>query len=231
MQRFFDVIFSGTALILLAPLMIPIMVILKVTGEGEVFYVQQRVGKGGKMFGLLKFATMLKNSPNMGTGTITVKGDPRVLPFGRFLRKTKINELPQLINILKGDMSLIGPRPQDTRCFIVFDEVDQQNIKKVRPGLSGVGSIIFRDEESLLEGEEDPEAKEYFYDHIISPYKGRVESWYVEHRNLKLYFQLIWLTVVAVLMPGRSIDFQKYFEDFPEAPEALKRKLGTKSDS
>ncbi len=224
MQRFFDIVFSGGALLVLSPLLVPVMVILKFTGEGEVFYVQQRVGKGGKMFGLLKFATMLKDSPNMGTGTITVKGDPRVLPFGRILRKTKINELPQLINILKGDMSIIGPRPQDMRCFIVFDDVDQQNIKKVRPGLSGVGSIIFRDEESLLDGEESLEAKEYFYDHVISPYKGKVESWYVEHQSLKLYFQLIWLTVVAVFKPDKLVDFEKYFDDFPEAPRELKAK-------
>ena len=170
MQRFFDIIFSSAALIVLSPLLVPIVIILKFTGEGEIFYVQQRVGKDGKMFGLLKFATMLKDSPNMGTGTITVKGDPRVLPFGRFLRKTKINELPQLINILKGDMSIIGPRPQDLRCFVVFPEKDQENIKKVRPGLSGIGSIIFRDEEGIMAREEIKD-KVYFYDHVISPTK------------------------------------------------------------
>ncbi len=209
---------------ILAPLLIPVMIILKLTGEHEIFYVQQRVGKGGKMFGLLKFATMLKDSPNLGSGTITVKSDPRVLPFGKFLRKSKINELPQLINILKGDMSIIGPRPQDMRCFVVFDEIDQQNIKRVRPGLSGIGSIIFRDEESLLDGEEDLKAKEDFYDHIISPYKGQVETWYVEHQSLKLYFQLIWMTAVAVVMPEKIGDLEKYFEDFPEAPKVLKEK-------
>jgi lipopolysaccharide/colanic/teichoic acid biosynthesis glycosyltransferase len=224
MQRFFDIVFSGLALIVLSPLLIPVMIILKLTGEGEVFYTQERVGKEGKPFGLLKFATMLKNSPNLGTGTITVKNDPRVLPFGRILRKTKINELPQLINILKGDMSIIGPRPQDMRCFIVFDKEDQENIKKVRPGLSGVGSIIFRDEESLLDGEESLEAKEYFYDHVISPYKGKVETWYVKHQNIKLYFMLIWMTVVAVLFPEKINDFETYFDDFPQAPEALKKK-------
>jgi len=107
MQRFFDIFFSSLALLILLPLLIPIAIILKFTGEGEVFYIQQRMGKGGSMFGLLKFATMLKDSPNIGTGTITVKNDPRVLPIGSFLRKTKINELPQLINILRGDMSII----------------------------------------------------------------------------------------------------------------------------
>lgn len=221
MQRFFDIVFSGLALLVLSPLLIPIMIVLKLTGEGEIFYVQQRVGKGGKMFGLLKFATMLKDSPNIGSGTITVKNDPRVLPMGGFLRKTKINELPQLINILKGDMSVIGPRPQDNRCFIVFDEKDQESIKKVRPGLSGVGSIIFRDEESLLDGQEDLKAKEAFYDDVISPYKGKVESWYVEHQSIGMYFKLIWMTVLAVLSPNASMSFEEAYDDFPKLPKEL----------
>jgi len=221
MQRFFDILFSGLALIVLSPLLIPVMIILKLTGEHEIFYTQQRVGKDGKMFGLLKFATMLKDSPNMGTGTITVKGDPRVLPFGRFLRKTKINELPQLINILKGDMSIIGPRPQDKRCFVVFHDVDQENIKKVRPGLSGVGSIIFRDEESYLEKQESLKEKEDFYDNVISPYKGKVESWYVKHQSIGLYFKLIWLTILAVISPSTKIDFEKMYSDFPPMPKEL----------
>jgi lipopolysaccharide/colanic/teichoic acid biosynthesis glycosyltransferase len=222
-QRFFDILFSSAALIVLSPLLVPVVIILKFTGEGEIFYTQQRVGKDGKPFGLLKFATMLKDSPNMGTGTITVKDDPRVLPFGKFLRKTKINELPQLLNILKGDMSIIGPRPQDKRCFVVFHNEDKENIKKVRPGLSGVGSIIFRDEESLLDGQKDLKAKEDFYDNVISPYKGKVESWYVKHQNIGLYFKLIWLTVVAVLKPSEKIDFEKMYDDFPPMPDALKR--------
>ena len=218
MQRFFDIFFSGLALLVLSPLLIPIMIILKFTGEGEIFFIQQRVGRNGEMFGLLKFATMLKNSPNIGTGTITLKGDSRVLPFGKFLRKSKINELPQLINILKSDMSVIGPRPQDMRCFVVFDKKDQANIKKVRPGLSGIGSIFFRDEETILDKAKD---KEHFYDYIISPYKGKVESWYVEHQSLLLYFQLIWLTIVVVLISTKKIDYHKVFENFPEIPKEL----------
>lgn len=220
MQRFFDIVFSGLALLVLSPLLIPIMIALKLTGEGEIFYVQQRVGKDGKMFGLLKFATMLKDSPNIGTGTITVKNDPRVLPMGGFLRKTKINELPQLLNILKGDMSIIGPRPQDMRCFVVFDEKDQESIKTIRPGLSGIGSIIFRDEEGIMAREEIKD-KEHFYDHVISPYKGKVESWYVENQSLGLYFKLIWLTVAVVLFPHRELHYSKLFKDFPEPPEEL----------
>ena len=92
MQRFFDIVFSGIALVLLLPLLLPLMFILRVTGEGEIFFPQNRIGRGGKYFKLYKFATMLKDSPNMGTGTVTVRNDPRILPIGGFLRKTKINE-------------------------------------------------------------------------------------------------------------------------------------------
>jgi lipopolysaccharide/colanic/teichoic acid biosynthesis glycosyltransferase len=124
---------------------------------------------------------MLKNSPAIGTGTVTIKNDPRILPIGHFLRKTKINELPQLLNILFGDMSVIGPRPQTQRCFDAFTATSQAAIVQVRPGLSGIGSIIFRDEENLLHGQADSVR---FYDEVIAPYKGALEEWYVVHQGL-----------------------------------------------
>ena len=99
MERFFDLVFSSLALVILSPLLFPIIVILRLSGEGEIFFLQDRVGKNGKVFKLFKFATMLKDSPNIGSGTLTIKNDPRILPVGKLLRKTKINELPQLLNI------------------------------------------------------------------------------------------------------------------------------------
>src|SRR5580765_5301790 len=105
MQRFTDIILSLIVIMILSPLFLVIIIILKLTGEGEVFYRQKRVGLDGALFGVFKFATMAKNSENTGTGLITIKGDPRVFPVGRFLRKTKINEFPQILNILIGDMS------------------------------------------------------------------------------------------------------------------------------
>ena len=110
MQRLLDIFFSGIAIVILSPILAPIACVLRVTGEGEVIYKQDRVGKTGTSFGLLKFATMLKDSPSIGSGEITIKNDPRVLPLGKFLRKSKINELPQLWNILIGDISIVGPR-------------------------------------------------------------------------------------------------------------------------
>jgi len=221
MQRFFDVLFSSIAMLVLSPLFLPLIFLLKITGEGEVFFVQNRVGRGGKSFELYKFATMLKNSPNMGTGTVTVHKDPRILPIGGFLRKSKINELPQLINIFKGDMSIIGPRPQTQRCFDAFPPVSQQEIIKVRPGLSGIGSIIFRSEEEIMHASNDPNK---FYDEVVMPFKGSLEQWYVSHQNIWSYFVLIGLTVWVILCPTSSIVW-KAFKDLPDPPDKLKKLL------
>lgn len=217
MQRLFDILFSALALVVLAPLLIPVVVLLRLTGEGEIFYVQQRVGEGGRMFGLLKFATMLKDSANIGTGTVTVKNDPRVLPMGKFLRKTKINELPQLINILVGDMSVVGPRPQAQRCFDAFPEDVQREIVKVKPGLSGVGSIFFRDEEDLLHEVANPTD---FYDRVIAPYKGELEKWYVQHATLRNYFMVIFVTAWVVIFPKSRIAWS-VFSELPAPPSEL----------
>ncbi|KRG58328.1 sugar transferase [Stenotrophomonas koreensis] len=211
MQRLLDIVFSGLALLVLSPLLVPIAIILRLTGEGEVFYVQQRIGRGGRMFGLYKFATMLKNSPSLGTGTVTVKNDPRVLPIGRFLRKTKINELPQLLNIFNGDMSIVGPRPQTKRCFDAFPASSQAAILTVRPGLSGIGSIVFRDEEELMHASAEPER---FYDEVIMPYKGALEEWYVANQGLWTYLCCIFVTAWVVLVPGSTL-FWRAFSGVP----------------
>jgi len=221
MQRIFDIFFSGVALIILSPLLLPLMFLLRVTGEGEIFFPQNRVGREGKYFKLYKFATMLKNSPNVGTGTVTVKNDPRILPMGGFLRNTKINELPQLINIFKGDMSVIGPRPQTQRCFDAFPSSAQNEIKKVRPGLSGIGSIIFRNEEDMMHANTEPDK---FYDEIVMPYKGSLEDWYVSNQSIGSYFSLIGLTVWVVLS-SNSVLVWAIFKDLPEPPTELKQPL------
>ena len=188
MIRIMDIILSGFAILVLLPFFFPVAIALRLTSEGEVFFVQTRLGLGGSPFGLIKFATMLKDSPNQGAGEVTVKNDPRVLPLGRILRKAKINELPQLLNILKGDMSVIGPRPQTKRCFDAFPVKAQEAIIRVRPGLSGVGSIVFRNEEAIMDVHKAPN---YFYDHVIMPYKGDLEVWFVNNRSFWLYLILI----------------------------------------
>ncbi|MDA7455178.1 sugar transferase [Planktomarina temperata] len=217
MQRVLDIILCSLALFTLTPILLLIIIILRLSGEGEVLYRQVRVGKNYCDFFVLKFATMQKNSPNIGTGTITLKNDPRVLPFGRILRKTKLNEIPQLFNVLKGDMSLIGPRPQTHRCFNSFDRHSQQIISTVRPGLSGIGSIIFRDEELMLDLAHN---SIHFYDNIVAPYKGMLEQWYVRKKGTKIYCYLIFLTIVCVMNPSSSLAW-KLFSDLPKPPNEL----------
>ncbi len=227
MQRFFDILFSVLALLVLAPMLVPIMLLLRFTGEGEIFFLQERVGKDGKPFKLCKFATMLKNSPNLGSGTVTLKGDRRVLPVGKFLRKTKINELPQLLNVFLGDMSVVGPRPQTQRCFMAFPEDLQAIIIKVKPGLSGLGPIVFHGEEDILA---DHASAVEFYDKVIAPYKGEVEAWYVDHQNLFTYFAVILVTVWVVLFPASSIVW-RVFRGLPVPPDELKNPLNYSSYS
>jgi len=218
MQRFFDVFFSVLALIFLFPLLMPIICILKLTGEGEVFYIQERVGQDGKVFGLLKLVTMLKNSPNIGAGDITIRDDPRVLPFGKFLRKTKINELPQLWNIVIGNMSIVGPRPMIPNTYANYSKRAQDRLNTVKPGLTGIGSIVFRDEERFLAELKEPME---FYKKNIIPYKSDLEIWFVENNSLWLYLKLIVVTVWIVMFPQSKI-VDTAFKGLPSKSESLR---------
>ncbi len=219
MQRALDIILSLIAILILSPLLLLIMLILKFTGEGEIFYIQQRVGIGGRTFGVFKFATMVKNSSKIGTGFITTKNDPRVLPFGRFLRKTKLNEVPQLFNILIGDMSFVGPRPQVKKHFEVFPEHVKKELVKIKPGLTGVGSIFFRDEESILENNKELSYDEC-YSKLIAPYKGELEIWYSKKRSVGLYLLLLILTAWVVIFPNSRI-YTKVLKNLPQPPASL----------
>lgn len=221
MTRVFDITLSLVALIILCPLLLTIALILKFTGEGEVFYVQERIGLNERPFGLLKFATMVKNSPHIGTGTITVRDDPRVLPVGRVLRKTKVNELPQLWNVLIGDMSVIGPRPLTQNHFAHYLPELRKIIGSVSPGLSGVGSIVFRDEERLLSNAEDPKN---YYRTEIAPYKALVEVWFVENRGIWLYLKCIFLTILVIIKPSPKV-VSAAFKDLPQPQGQLKLDL------
>ena len=217
MKRFLDVVLSLLALVVLAPFLLPVVVILRFTGEGEVFYIQERAGRGGNSFGLYKFATMLKNSPNIGAGEITVRGDPRVLPFGQFLRKTKLNELPQLWNIFIGDMSVVGPRPMVLNTYAHYPEEVRQKLNTIRPGLTGIGSIVFRDEERYLADRDEPMG--FYREHII-PYKSDLELWFVENNTLWLYIKIIFVTAWVVISPSSTI-VDKAFDGIPSLPDSL----------
>lgn len=219
MTRFLDILISATALLLFLPFGLTISLLLRFTGEGEVFYRQQRIGRDGRPFGLLKFATMLKNSPALGTGDVTIKDDPRVLPVGRMLRKTKLNEIPQLLNVLVGDMSIVGPRPQTPRNFEYFPEVDRPIIASMRPGLTGVGSIVFRDEESIVAASN--KAVDAIYRDDIGPYKAELEKWYRDRQGLGTYLLVIFVTAWVILRPSSQL-YHSVWPSLPEAPGALR---------
>tara|TARA_Y100001970_G_scaffold293827_1_gene443566 strand:+ start:3296 stop:3958 length:663 start_codon:yes stop_codon:yes gene_type:complete len=216
--RLFDLIISILAIMLLSPILFIVIIILKLTGEGEIFYLQKRVGKNGKEFGLLKFATMVKNSSKIGAGEITLPNDPRVLPFGRILRKTKINEIPQILNIIIGDMSIVGPRPMVPNTFRKYPERNRKIIETIKPGLTGIGSIIFRDEESYLKNREN--ASE-FYDKKIIPYKSTLEVWYTKNISITNYCIIIFITAWIIIFPKSRI-IEKIYKDLPEKPIFLK---------
>jgi lipopolysaccharide/colanic/teichoic acid biosynthesis glycosyltransferase len=209
-KRIIDLLIATIALIFLSPILIPSIIILLFTGEHEVFYFQKRIGYKNSIFNIWKFATMLKNSPNMGTGEITLRNDPRVTKFGSILRMTKINELPQIINVFKGDMSIVGPRPLMEVSFKQYPGEVQQKIYNSRPGMTGIGSLIFRDEEKMVSDAPDPHA---MYTNIYL-YKGQLELWYQKNASLYTDFMIIFLTAWSILFPQNNM-VNKIFKDLP----------------
>ena len=216
LKRTFDILSSGIAILILSPLLIPIIIGLKLTGEGYVFYKQERVGYKNRPFLIWKFATMLKNSSKMPGGIMTTKKDPRITPMGGFLRKSKINELPQLFNIFFGQMSVVGPRPVMKISFEAYPSKIQEVIYNVKPGLTGIGSIVFRDEEELITEVKNNGGDLWdFYKGKIYPFKGELEMWYQEHNFFFLDLQLIFLTAWVIMIPDSKL-YEKWFKDLPK---------------
>ena len=216
LKRTFDVLSSGIAILILSPLLIPVIIGLKLTGEGYVFYKQVRVGYKNKTFLIWKFATMLKDSANMPGGILTTNNDSRITPMGSFLRKTKINELPQLFNIFFGRMSVVGPRPVMKVSFEAYPNKVQKVIYNVKPGLTGIGSIIFRDEEKLITDIKNNGGDIWeFYRCKIYPFKGELEIWYQKHKSFMLDMKLIFLTAWVIFVPTSKL-YEKWLKDLPK---------------
>ena len=213
LKRIIDLLIAIIALTLLSPILIPCIIILLFTGEHKVFYFQKRLGYKNRIFNICKFATMLQNSPNIGTGEITLRNDPRVTKFGKILRITKVNELPQIINVFIGDMSIVGPRPLMEVSFKQYPEAVQQKIYNCKPGMTGIGSLIFRDEEKIVSDAPDPKA---MYKNIYL-YKGELELWYQGKASLYTDFMIIFLTAWSILFPQNKLT-GKIFKDLPKRP-------------
>ena len=215
--RGLDILFSAVAIIILSPLLIFICFLLLLTGEGKVFYLQSRIGLKREEFNLIKFATMLEDSPNIGSGELTEKDDPRVLPVGRFLRASKINELPQLLNILKGQMSFVGPRPQTKKYFSLYADDVKAALYNIKPGLTGIASLVFRNEEELFGIVQNPIT---FDEQILVPYKGKLEVWFSKNKSIFLYLKIILLTILAVISPNKDIA-NLFFKNLPKRPSEI----------
>lgn len=212
-KRAIDILASMLAIILILPFILPIIFILTITGEGEIFYFQKRVGKNGKTINIFKFATMLKNSESTGTGIYTAKNDDRILPFGNFLRKTKINEIPQIFNIFLGDISIVGPRPLIKETFNFYSKEGKKMITSVKPGLTGIGSIVFRNEDELLS--KTNMNIEDFYRNNISPAKEELEMWYIKNKSTILDLKIIFVTAWIIFFRDENLPW-KVFKGLPK---------------
>ena len=193
LKRSFDIFFSFFGLIILSPLFLLIFVMVKTDSRGQVIYKQTRVGKNGKDFAVLKFRSMKQDSDSKGLLTVGGK-DPRITKTGYFIRKYKLDELPQLINVLKGDMSFVGPRPEVRKYVLLYDEV-QKKVLDVNPGITDVASIKYRNENEMLEGSDDPES---FYIKEIMPVKLKMNLEYINDRSFFKDIKVILNTLKTV---------------------------------
>lgn len=193
-KRMLDIFASGTGLILLSPLMVLTAFLIKVDSPGPVFFKQERVGKGFRPFLIYKFRTMIEDAPRKGTA-ITIGNDPRITRIGRLLRRTKFDELPQLINVLKGDMSLVGPRPEVPRYVEMFRQ-EYAEILRIRPGITDMASLKFRDEATVLGRFENPEEK-YVTD--VLPEKIKLAKEYARQSSLFFDLGVIFKTLVKLI--------------------------------
>jgi lipopolysaccharide/colanic/teichoic acid biosynthesis glycosyltransferase len=218
-KRVIDFVLAFVALLILSPLLIICVIVLLFTGEHEVFYFQKRIGYKNQPFLIWKFATMLKNSENTGTGTITTRNDSRILPFGSFLRKTKLNELPQIFNVLSGLMSVVGARPLAVDGFEQYSIEVKAKVYNSPPGITGIGSIVFRDEEKFL-SQRDEDPKEIYKNKIL-PYKGELELWYQQHISFWVDIKIMILTFWVILFSRSELHY-KWFKNLPAKPDYLR---------
>jgi len=193
-KRIFDCGVAALGLILLLPLMAVIALLIKLDSPGSVFFAHERVGRHGRKFKVLKFRTMVQDAPKLG-GAITARHDPRITRIGRLLRTTKLDELPQLWNVLKGEMSLVGPRPEVERYVQLWEPALREQVLSVRPGITGLTQIRYRHEERLLAQQPDPEK---YYREVLLPLKLASDAEYVRRRSLLFDFYLLLRTFLAL---------------------------------
>lgn len=193
-KRLFDIFFSSLGVVILFPLFVFIAICVKIDSKGPIFYTQKRVGKNNKDFNMLKFRSMKIGSDKYGLITAGIN-DPRITASGHYIRKFKFDELPQLFNVIKGDMSLVGPRPE-VRKYVDMYNAEQQQVLSVRPGITDIASIHFRNENQLFDGADAPD---YLYINEIMPKKLDLNREYIRNRSFFKDIKIILLTFKAII--------------------------------
>lgn len=200
MKRIFDFLASGIGLILLSPLLLPVMLLVWLQDYHSPFYIAPRVGRGEKMFKMFKMRSMVMNADKSGVDS-TSSNDRRITPLGHFIRRYKLDELTQLINVFTGDMSLVGPRPNVKRDTDIYTAVEKK-LLSVRPGITDLASIVFADEGDILKDSKDPDLD---YNQLIRPWKSRLALLSIEHQSFLFDLRVIILTATAILSRARAL--------------------------
>lgn len=198
-KRALDLVISILGLLLLSPLLLVLALWIKLDSRGPILYRGKRVGKDGRPFLMYKFRTMVVGAEKRGPA-VTYRDDPRITKAGRFLRRTKLDELPQLLNVLRGEMSLVGPRPEDPS-YVGFYTPDQRLVLSVKPGITGPTQLEYRDEASMLQGEGVDEE----YVTRLMPEKLKLDLEYVRTRSLLLDLKVLWRTAMTLLFRGSGV--------------------------
>lgn len=201
MKRIFDFIFALVGLLVISPVMLPVMFLVWRQDRNTPFYIAPRVGKNGRVFNMVKLRSMTMNADQSGVDSTSV-ADPRITRVGHFIRRYKLDELAQLWNVLKGDMSLVGPRPNVKRGTDLYTS-EEKKLLTVKPGVTDFSSIVFSDEGDILKDKADPDLA---YNQLIRPWKSRLGIFYVERRSFLLDIKLIFLTVVAIVNRRSALD-------------------------
>lgn len=221
LKRLFDIVASACGLILLSPLLLPIMLLVWLQDYHSPIYIAPRMAKGGGKFRMVKLRSMMVNADKTGVNS-TSANDRRITPVGHFIRRFKLDELMQLWNVLKGDMSLVGPRPQAEVDASLYTDVENRMLT-VRPGITDIASIVFSDEGDILSGSDDPDLK---YNQIIRPWKSRLALLYIERQSFRLDMKLIFLTIVAIISRESALKVVENILRDWEADELLIRMSG-----
>ena len=200
MKRLFDIVASAAGLLLASPVLLPVMFLVWRQDRHSPFYVAPRVGRGGGAFSMVKLRSMVINADKSGVDS-TGANDRRITPVGHFIRRYKLDELTQLWNVLKGDMSLVGPRPNVKRETDLYTPAERR-LLDVKPGITDFASIVFSDEGDILKDQADPDIA---YNQLIRPGKGHLGLFYIEHRSLWLDIRLCWLTAIAIVSRERAL--------------------------